>query len=119
MSPSEPQSGWWDLLPFTAHDIEVVPGVETRPGTPRPSDDRCVGTLVDACGGSVEGRRILDLGSLEGGFTLAFAALGTWAVDLRNRVMYLARSVADDVETETEGDRDLDGIEGDEAQRSG
>jgi SAM-dependent methyltransferase len=72
--PIEP--GWWDLLPFTTHRIELAPGIETAPSGVDALDDVRLDLVVEACGGSLEGRTIVDLGCLEGGFTLGFAALG-------------------------------------------
>ncbi len=84
--------GWWDLLPFTAHNIELAPGVGTRPGPTPPRDDVRTATMVAARGGSVRGDRVVDLGSLEGGFTLAFAALGADAVGIEVRDVSVARA---------------------------
>lgn len=69
-------AGWWDLLPFTTHRIELAPGVETAPSGVDALDDVRLDLVVEACGGSLEGRTTVDLGCLEGGFTLAFATLG-------------------------------------------
>lgn len=69
-------AGWWDLLPFSTHRIELAPGIETAPSGVDALDDVRLDLVVEACGGSMEGRSIVDLGCLEGGFTLAFAALG-------------------------------------------
>jgi SAM-dependent methyltransferase len=68
--------GWWDLLPFTTHRIELAPGIETAPSGVDALGDARLDLVVEACGGSIEGRSIVDLGCLEGGFTLGFAALG-------------------------------------------
>ena len=68
--------GWWDLLPFTAHRITLAPGFETDVAGVPPVDDIRTQFVVDACGGSLDGRTVVDLGCLEGGFTLAFAQRG-------------------------------------------
>ncbi len=73
--PNRPR-GWWDLLPFTAHRITLAPGFETTIAGVRPVDDVRTELVVDACGGSLDGRTVVDLGCLEGGFALAFAQRG-------------------------------------------
>ena len=91
--------GWWDLLPFTAHRIELAPGFETAAAGVRPVDDIRTQLVVDACGGTLEGRTVVDLGCLEGGFTLAFAqrgavrALGIEARELSAQRCELARTL--------------------------
>jgi len=75
--PAQPSPhGWWDLLPFTAHRIALAPGFETTVAGVPPVDDIRTQLVLDACGGSLDGRTIVDLGCLEGGFTLAFAQRG-------------------------------------------
>lgn len=75
--PAQPAPrGWWDLLPFTAHRIELAPGIETTVAGVPPRDDIRSQLVIDACGGSLDGRTVVDLGCLEGGFTLAFARAG-------------------------------------------
>jgi SAM-dependent methyltransferase len=74
---AERAPGWWDLLPFTTHRMQLAPGVWTLPDDRTPPMDDARTMLVAQClGGSFEGRSIVDLGSNEGGFTLAFAQLG-------------------------------------------
>jgi SAM-dependent methyltransferase len=96
-----PPSGWWDLLPFTAHRITVAPGYDTTVAGVRPIDDIRTDLVIDACGGSLEGRTVVDLGCLEGGFTLAFAqrgatrALGIEARELSVQRCELARNLLD------------------------
>jgi SAM-dependent methyltransferase len=75
-SGEERPAGWWDLLPFTTHRIELAPGVHTMTAGVDVRDDVRIDLVVAACGGSLAGRTVVDLGCLEGGFTLAFAALG-------------------------------------------
>ena len=94
-----PLHGWWSLLPFTAHRITLAPGVETTVAGVRPVDDIRTQLVVDACGGSLDGRAVVDLGCLEGGFTLAFAqggaasALGIEARELSVQRCELAKSL--------------------------
>jgi SAM-dependent methyltransferase len=71
-----PDSRWWELLPFTTHRIEVADGLWTTDHGVVADIDVRVKAVVDACGGSLAGRTVVDLGCLEGGFTLAFARLG-------------------------------------------
>ena len=91
--------GWWDLLPFTTHRIKLVSGVETMVGGVDVGDDVRCDLVIEACGGSLADRSIVDLGCLEGGFTLAFAArgalhaLGIEARDVSVRRCELARNL--------------------------
>lgn len=71
--PDPAPTGWWDLLPFTTHRIEVAPGIWTADSGLVALDDTRLELVLEACGGSLEGRSMVDLGCLEGGFTLAFA----------------------------------------------
>lgn len=71
-----PDSRWWDLLPFTTHRIELVDGLWTSEKGVMAEIDLRVRAVVEACGGSLAGKRLVDLGCLEGGFTIAFARLG-------------------------------------------
>ncbi len=74
-APQRPP-GWWDLLPFTTHRIGLAPGLDTMSaGVDVEADIRC-DLVVDACGGSLDEKSVVDLGCLEGGFTIAFAARG-------------------------------------------
>jgi SAM-dependent methyltransferase len=92
-------SGWWDLLPFTTHRIMLAPGVATAPEGVDALGDVRLDLAVDACGGAIEGRTVVDLGCLEGGFTLAFAqrgarhALGIEAREVSVQRCELARSL--------------------------
>jgi 2-polyprenyl-3-methyl-5-hydroxy-6-metoxy-1,4-benzoquinol methylase len=65
------------MLPFTAHRVELSPGVWT---TPEWGDDPLLAPstkiLLDRAGGSFRGKRVLDVGCLEGGYAAAFARLG-------------------------------------------
>jgi SAM-dependent methyltransferase len=69
-------SRWWELLPFTTHRIELADGLWTTERGVMAEIDLRVRTVVEACGGSLAGKRLVDLGCLEGGFTIAFARLG-------------------------------------------
>ena len=94
-----PLNGWWSLLPFTAHRIALAPGIETTVAGVPPVDDIRTQLVVDACGGSLDGRTVVDLGCLEGGFTLAFAqggaasALGIEARELSVQRCELAKTL--------------------------
>ena len=66
-----------ELLPFSAHRIELSPGVwTTAEGGDDPLDAESTRILVDRAGGSLAGKRVLDVGCLEGGYTVTFARLG-------------------------------------------
>jgi 2-polyprenyl-3-methyl-5-hydroxy-6-metoxy-1,4-benzoquinol methylase len=71
-----PDGRWWELLPFTTHRIALGEDLWTTERGVVPEIDLRVRTVVDACGGSLAGKTVVDLGCLEGGFTLAFARLG-------------------------------------------
>jgi SAM-dependent methyltransferase len=92
-------AGWWDLLPFTAHDICLPGGHSTAVRGVDPLADVRTKLVVEACGGTLEGLTLVDLGCLEGGFTLAFAqhgaphALGIEARELSVRRCELARDL--------------------------
>jgi 2-polyprenyl-3-methyl-5-hydroxy-6-metoxy-1,4-benzoquinol methylase len=91
--------GWWSLLPFTTHRIELAPGVPTMDGGVDALGDIRTHLVLDAVGGSLAGRTVVDLGCLEGGFTLAFAghgarhALGIEARQVSVRRCELARAL--------------------------
>jgi SAM-dependent methyltransferase len=65
------------LLPFTAHRVRLN---EDLWSTPVGGDDPFVAlstqVLIDRAGGTIKGKRILDVACLEGGFAAAFARLG-------------------------------------------
>ena len=95
----ERNHGWWDLLPFTTHRIPLAPGIETANVGVNALEDVRTDLVIEACGGSLEGRTVVDLGCLEGGFTLAFAergaqlALGIEAREISIRRCELARGL--------------------------
>lgn len=74
-APARP-AGWWDLLPFTTHRIPIADDVATADDGVDPFADVRTELVVEACGGSLVGRTVVDLGCLEGGFSLAFAERG-------------------------------------------
>lgn len=96
---SEVDDGWWDLLPFTTHRIPLAPGIETASAGVNALEDVRTDLVVEACGGSLDGRTVVDLGCLEGGFTLAFAergarlSLGIEAREISVRRCELARDL--------------------------
>lgn len=65
------------LLPFTAHRIMIGDGLWTiADGGDDPLTALSTRVLVDRAGGSLAGKRILDLGCLEGGYSVAFTRMG-------------------------------------------
>jgi SAM-dependent methyltransferase len=98
VAPVRPEE-WWDLLPFTTHRIELSPGRYTCAEGVDARNDVRTQLVVEACGGSMDGRSVVDLGSLEGAFTLAFAqrgaklAIGIEARDISVRRAELARDL--------------------------
>lgn len=87
-------TGVRELLPFTAHRIDLGRGMSTMPGGGG-EDALCAlstAALAVALGG-FNGKRVLDLGSLEGGYTIAFARLGaSEAVGVEARTVNLRRA---------------------------
>ena len=81
------------ILPFSAHRVELSPGVWTigeHGDDPRLAASTRV--LLDALGGDLRGKRVLDVGCLEGGYTVTFARLGAReAVGLEIRETNLRR----------------------------
>jgi SAM-dependent methyltransferase len=81
---------------WTAHNIELMPGVSTLPGTPPflstnlhlLSIFRVLDLLYPA---GLTGLRVADLGCLEGGFALAFAQRGAEVVGVEARPDNLAK----------------------------
>ncbi|MDQ6841842.1 MAG: class I SAM-dependent methyltransferase [Actinomycetota bacterium] len=82
------------LLPFTAHRMDLGGGEQTI-ADDRGEDPLCAlstAALGLALGGFA-GQRVLDLGSLEGGFTIAFARLGaSEAIGVEARELNLRRA---------------------------
>lgn len=81
-----------DLLPFTAHKFVLDDGRVTCENGDDPFIAPRTQALAVALGQRFAGRRILDLGSLEGGYTVAFALLGAEAVGIEARKLNLRRA---------------------------
>jgi 2-polyprenyl-3-methyl-5-hydroxy-6-metoxy-1,4-benzoquinol methylase len=76
--------------PFSAHNIRLDDGTETMPGNGFLVEQTswcqaAIRTLKTLYPGGLKGKRIVDLGCLEGGFTVAFARLGMEAVGIEVR----------------------------------
>jgi 2-polyprenyl-3-methyl-5-hydroxy-6-metoxy-1,4-benzoquinol methylase len=76
------------LGPWTAHNIEVAPGIFTI--SPQPSGDevklrRVVQIVSDLSGGQFEELRVLDLACLEGMYALELARRGATVVAIEGR----------------------------------
>jgi SAM-dependent methyltransferase len=90
---------WWELLPFSTHRIELADGLYSASSGVDPSVDVRTRILVDECGGELGDVSIVDLGCLEGGFTLELArrgaklAVGIEAREISVRRCELARSL--------------------------
>ncbi|MGB0115007.1 MAG: DUF1698 domain-containing protein [Ilumatobacteraceae bacterium] len=67
---------WWDLLPFTTHRIELAPDRFTADAGVDAVRDIRTDVVVQELGGDLAGKTAVDLGCLEGGFTLEFARRG-------------------------------------------
>lgn len=78
-------------LQWTSHNIELTPGVFTLPGQPLLRDEPRARTLhrelqrFAARNGSLAGQRALDLGCLEGGFSLELARQGVQVLGVEGR----------------------------------
>jgi SAM-dependent methyltransferase len=68
-------SPWWSLLPFTTHRIEILPGLFTAETGVEPDKDLRTEVIVAEAGG-LTGKRVLDIGCLEGAFAVEFARRG-------------------------------------------
>lgn len=77
-----------------SYDIPLPFGVWTRgnEGLPHARLRRLVQAATDACGGSLKGRRVLDLGCLEGLFAMEFAAQGADALGIEIRESHLVKA---------------------------
>jgi 2-polyprenyl-3-methyl-5-hydroxy-6-metoxy-1,4-benzoquinol methylase len=75
--------------PFTAHNICLPGGEYTVPGEPVMADGPLVGAIMNsldvAFAGDVAGKTIVDLGCLEGGYTVEFARAGLDALGMEAR----------------------------------
>jgi len=63
-------------MPFSTHRIRVGEDLWTRESGVVAEHDLRTKVLLEACGGHLDGKTIVDLGCLEGGFSVAFARLG-------------------------------------------
>lgn len=82
-------------LHWTSHNIELAPGVHTLPGQPLLRDEPRARTLhrelqrfaapPGSRSGSLAGQRALDLGCLEGGFSLELARQGVQVLGIEGR----------------------------------
>jgi 2-polyprenyl-3-methyl-5-hydroxy-6-metoxy-1,4-benzoquinol methylase len=68
-------SPWWSLFPFTTHRIQLLPDVFTAETGVESDHDLRTRVVLDAAGG-LASKRVLDVGCLEGGFSVEFARQG-------------------------------------------
>jgi len=64
------------LLPFTAHKMKLGDDLYTTPTGYDCTESFLFAALLERNGGSFSGKRVLDLGCLEGGYTIGFAIYG-------------------------------------------
>ncbi len=87
-------------LHWTSHNIELAPGVLTLPGQPLLRDEvrtRSIQRELNrfaAREGGFAGQRALDLGCLEGGFSLELARWGFAALGIEGRASNFAKCTA-------------------------
>ncbi len=87
-------------LDWTSHTIEIAPGVQTRPGQPLLRDEVRTRAVMRELrrhamrDGRGDGRRALDLGCLEGGFTVELARAGFDALGVEGRASNFAKCEA-------------------------
>jgi SAM-dependent methyltransferase len=84
------------LIPFTAHNIELPDGTRTCPGVPVTAEEPVTGAVLRTLDTFFppSGRRrttVIDLGCLEGGYTVEFARAGFDATGLEARAINFAR----------------------------
>ncbi len=60
--PSPAGQGWWSLLPFSTHKVQIGEGLWTADEGVMAEQDIRVATVLDACHGSLAGKRVVDLG---------------------------------------------------------
>lgn len=75
-APPQSDENWWELFPFTTHRIRLGEDLWTTPAGAVADTDWRTSLVVNCCNGSLAGKTLVDLGCLEGGFSLAFAKLG-------------------------------------------
>ncbi len=85
-----------ELIPFTAHNIQLPDGTLTRPGVPTTAQEpvtRAVLRTLDIFFPPAARTQasIVDLGCLEGGYTVEFARAGFQATGLEARQLNYAR----------------------------
>src|SRR5688572_17531446 len=69
--------GWWDLLPFTNHRIRLAPGLYTLDGEGvDPERDVRTSILCEHLGDAFGESSIVDLGCLEGAFSIELGRRG-------------------------------------------
>lgn len=82
--------------PWTAHNIELAPGVWTRPGDDDTGYARVLERLLrvaaDITGRPFEAMRVLDLACLEGYYAIEFARRGAEAVGVEGRELNIAKA---------------------------
>ena len=84
-------SPWWSLLPFPAHRIQLAPGIFTADMGVEPHHDLRSKVVVDVAGG-LAGKRVVDVGCNEGGFSVEFARHGAETIGIEARNLSVRRS---------------------------
>jgi tRNA G46 methylase TrmB len=69
-------TGWWDLLPFPTHRVQIAEDPWTANTGVIAADDLRNRLVLDYYGGNLNEYTVVDLGSLEGGFAAELARRG-------------------------------------------
>lgn len=74
-----------DYIPFTAHNVLLPDGTETKPGVPVTAQNGICQSALRTMNLVCPGGRVADLGCLEGGYAAAFAAAGFVVLGVEGR----------------------------------
>ena len=69
-------TGWWDLLPFPSHRVQIAEDLWTADTGVIAADDLRTKLVLDYYGGNLNEKTVVDLGCCEGGFAAEFALRG-------------------------------------------
>jgi tRNA (mo5U34)-methyltransferase len=110
MSKQEMEARIRELAPFH-HDVRLPYGLQTAPGGPQGRKvprvknlvDHAFPALLEVCGGSLKGMRVLDLACSSGGFSVEASRLGAdyvLGIDIVDQYVEQARFIKSALELE-------------------